>query len=47
MPHKRLAMLVHGASHPDTRVFRSLVVSTLHPLAQALEWTRYLLQTSG
>lgn len=27
VPHKRLAMLVHGASHPDTRVFRSLVVS--------------------
>ena len=39
VPHKRLAMLVHGASHPDTRVFRSLV-APLHPLAQALEWTR-------
>lgn len=24
VPHKRLAMLVHGASHPDARVFRSL-----------------------
>ena len=40
VPHKRLAMLVHGASHPDARVFRSLAVP-LHPLAQALEWTLY------
>ena len=40
VPHKRLAMLVHGASHPDARVFRSLAVP-LHPLAQALEWSRY------